>query len=370
MKKIKVTKEKYHIQVGYVLKIKEQKCIIIGRTSVWVGGSMFATKFIICQYKNLKISKKTPKEGDLVFFAVKENCDKAIKVKRIDDIFIVEDGIRTHRIEGDLYYTDKEFEAFVSKKFFLSDSCAYCPVETKGDTVYYCHDNLHYYSEKIYEGYKEQKSINWLGYPSLEEITATISKYKKYVRYFNFEKIISTYKVVKDGWFQCRPGRDDSFNITVTRTIDSSDPYVKSLVPLNEDEDSYACVGRGAGYDDYTILLEGEMKENINNARENYSKDKHLAFLIDKYYKDIFQRKETHDKILYDRERYLLLDDVRKLIDRIPYHKRDDYSFVVEYLNKNIIYQDKINVLEKKISDLNEEVEWWRNIFANGSEEP
>ena len=135
MKKIKVTKEKYHIQVGYVLKIKEQKCIIIGRTSVWVGGSMFATKFIICQYKNLKNSKKTPKEGDLVFFAVKENCDKAIKVKRIDDIFIVEDGIRTHRIEGDLYYTDKQFEAFVSKKFFLSDSCAYCPVETKGDTV-------------------------------------------------------------------------------------------------------------------------------------------------------------------------------------------------------------------------------------------
>ena len=190
------------------------------------------------------------------------------------------------------------------------------------------------------------------------------------MRYFNFEKIISTYKVVKDGWFQCRPGRDDSFNTTVTRTIDSSDPYVKSLVPLNEDKDSYACVGRGAGDDDYTILLEGEMKENINNARENYSKDKHLAFLIDKYYKDIFQRKETHDKILYDRERYLLLDDVRKLIDRIPYHKRDDYSFVVEYLNKNIIYQDKINVLEKKISDLNEEVEWWRNIFANGSEEP
>ena len=73
---------------------------------------------------------------------------------------------------------------------------------------------------------------------------------------------------------------------------------------------------------------------------------------------------------MYVRERFLLLDDVRKLIDRIPYDKRDDYSFVVEYLNKNIIYQDKINVLEKKISDLNEEVEWWRNIFANGSEEP
>lgn len=369
MRTIKETKVKYHIQVGYVLKIKEQKSIIIGRTSVWVGGSMFATKFIICQY-NLKNSKKALKEGDLVFFAVRDNCDEAIRVIGVDDITVAEDiSVRTYRKECGLYYTDEQYDAFMANKFFLSNSCAYCPVETKRDTVYYCHDILDFYSKNLYEGYKELKSINWSGYPSLEEITVTITKYKKYVRYFNSEKIISTYKVVKDGWFQCRPGRDDHFNITITRTIDSSDPYIKSLVPLNEDKDYYACVGRGAGDDDYTILLEGEMKENINKARENYSKDKHLAFLIDKYYKDIFQRKEKHDKILYDRERYLLLDDVRKLIDRIPYHKRDDYSFVVEYLNKNIIYQDKINVLEKKISDLNEEVEWWRNIFANGLEE-
>ena len=365
MKKIKETKEKYHIQVGYVLKFKEQRCIIIGRTSVWVGGSKFVTKFIICQYNNLKNSK-TPREGDLVFFAVKDNYDEAIRVIGLDDITIAEDiSVRTYREECDLYYTDEQYDAFMANKFFLSNNCAYCPIEAKNDTVYYCHDLLDYYSKKIYEGYKEQKSINWLGYPSLEEITATISKYKKYVRYFNFEKIISTYKVVKDGWFQCRPGRDDFFNITVTRTIDSSDPYIKSLVPLNEDTDYYTCCGRGAGDDDYTILLEDEMKENINRAREIYSKDKHFAFLIDKYYKDIFHRKEKHDKILYDRERYLLLDDVRKLIDRVPYHKRDDYSFVVEYLNKNIIYQDKINVLQKKISDLNEKLEWWQNFFGN-----
>lgn len=162
MKTIKETKEKYHIQVGYVLKIKEQKSIIIGRSSVWVGGSVFATKFIICQYNNLKNSKKALKEGDL-FFALKDTCDEAIKAIGIDDIYIAEDGIGTYRKECNLYYTDEQFEAFMSKKFFLSDSSAYCPVETKGDTIYYCDDILDYYSKKIYEGYKELKSINWSG---------------------------------------------------------------------------------------------------------------------------------------------------------------------------------------------------------------
>ena len=136
---------------------------------------------------------------------------------------------------------------------------------------------------------------------SLEDHSRNIKKWKEYVDEFNLEEVLSTYKCGREGHFQYRPGRDDSFNITYFKTIDTDDMFIRSLIPLGIEHDYYACVGKGIGDEDYYRLDEEDMSHGKQLVRENYTKEKHLAFMItselENYYMALFEYQQLLQKL-------------------------------------------------------------------------
>lgn len=129
-----------------------------------------------------------------------------------------------------------------------------------------------------------------------EEIYSKVQSIYCYVRSFSLEEVLNSYKCGESGYFQCRPGRDDSFIITYFKSIDTDDNYIRSIIPLVKEEESYACVGRSD--DDYCILNEDDIEIGRSIARKSYTKEKHLAYLLNAFFEEYYNSKYKYENIL------------------------------------------------------------------------
>lgn len=167
-------------------------------------------------------------------------------------------------------------------------------------------------------------------YLTLEEISDKLLSIDNYVNSFSLENILTTYECGKSGYFQCRPGRDDSFNITYFKKILTEDEYIKSIIPLCEEKDSYACVGRGLDDDDYYIIDQEETEEGRRLARMSYTKNKHKAYLINSFFENYINSKTEYENLLNQLKGL-------KLSDRFRYDNFGYGNYSMEMLKEKII---------------------------------
>ena len=148
----------------------------------------------------------------------------------------------------------------------------------------------------IYEMYKELTNINYLGWPTLDEITNAIIKFQKHIDSINAFDIMETYKIMKIGRYISRPGKDDHYFEDLYQSLPYDDKFLAYLLPQKQeniflDNDAYL----SDGYRDGVCILEKETRNAIEKAKAEYSKEKHLAFLINDYYTEVLKKKERSE---------------------------------------------------------------------------
>lgn len=104
---------------------------------------------------------------------------------------------------------------------------------------------------------------------------------RKYIDSYNYKKIINTYKIEERGYIKYRVGKDNMYIVTTRKSIQTSDLYIQSLLPLGTETDVYDCYG---SENDYSCIDESSTKENISRALSLYNKEEHFAFLVSNFY--------------------------------------------------------------------------------------
>lgn len=149
---------------------------------------------------------------------------------------------------------------------------------------------LSLYVEKIDNGIFE--------YVPEEKQLRRIDEIVKYVESFDKDAVFNSYKVIYSGRFQRRVGRDDHYFYSYERTIDTNDIYICSLFNLICVNDYYSCVGQGDEERDVSEEVQYDsMKEEINMATKRYTKERHIAFLVMHYYKEVMQKSNLNSQI-------------------------------------------------------------------------
>lgn len=169
--------------------------------------------------------------------------------------------------------------------------CIYYPI-IKGDecTMWRGLFGCGIYMEKeaiIYEMYKELNSLEHAGWPTLEETTNVIIKFKEQIDSIDAFEIIDTFQIMKICRYVSRPGRDDHYFEDLYQRLPNDDKFLSYLLPTKQenvffDGNAY----RSDGYKDEVLLLNEETTQAREKAKEEYSKEKHLAFLINDYFSE------------------------------------------------------------------------------------
>ena len=146
---------------------------------------------------------------------------------------------------------------------------------------------------QIYELIREIENLNYLGWPSLEDVSVEITKIKEYIDSINAIDIIDTYKIEQVNTYHSIPGGDDSYSEHKYWKLQSDDSFLNYLLPTKDelvffDDNAY----RSDGYSDGRFVLEEETTQYREKAKEEYSKEKHFAFLISDFFSEILEKKE------------------------------------------------------------------------------
>lgn len=148
----------------------------------------------------------------------------------------------------------------------------------------------------IYEMYNELTSINYNGWPSLEEVTNAVIEFKDYIDSINAFEIIDTFEIMIIKRYVSRPGKDDHYFEDIYQSLPNEDKYLSYLLPTKQeniffDDNAY----RSDGYKDGIQLLNEETMQAREKAKAEYSKEKHLSYLINDFFSDFLEKKERSD---------------------------------------------------------------------------
>ena len=145
----------------------------------------------------------------------------------------------------------------------------------------------------IYEMFNDLIQTNYQGWPTTEEVANSIEQFKKQVEAINAYKEIDTYQIIKIKQYVSRPGRDDNYFEDINYSLMSDDKYLSFLLPSKRenvffDDNAYP----SDGYSNGMYVMEEETTRAREDAKKNYTKEKHFAFLVSDYFKEIMERKE------------------------------------------------------------------------------
>lgn len=132
-------------------------------------------------------------------------------------------------------------------------------------------------------------------YDNLEKF---IEDKSRYIDTLDVETLISSYYVVRQEQLQRRPGKDDQYFIYRVSHLDSTDSYLQYLLPSKKDLIDYDLNWCSASDEDNTgiYVLQEETELLRNNARSQYTKARHLAFLVEEF----LDKKKKNDIKLAD----------------------------------------------------------------------
>lgn len=265
--------QKKQIELGMILQCD-------GRDSFGILIGLFGDKL----YYFDKTANFDMARFQIVSFILDENDpNKATYVIDIDRFEIVGNEDRTIKRPDGVYCSQTQWKAmqigipFIAMSRHLS--CIYVPADNNERDIYYeailRSPYVHVYDLRSYA-----LALSFIPDIEVSDIKLEIRRLKQYINKFDLKKVINSYKVNKKGVFQRRVGRDDHFNIITTRTVDSKDSYVCSLLPIGEDLSYYDTSHEESNYDYIDELATMEGKEN---ALALYDKEEHFSFLLKEY---------------------------------------------------------------------------------------
>lgn len=143
---------------------------------------------------------------------------------------------------------------------------------------------------------KDQQFL--LDYYNTIEFEVFCDNTRRKIEDLDIDSIIKSYHITRKMYWQIRPGRDD-FEWTISETtISYSDPYIESLLPIENGKGYTSGCWNGSNEDEENILLQKaadkETAQRKQLARNAYSKFKHYSFLLRKYFEE---RKIYEEKI-------------------------------------------------------------------------
>lgn len=149
----------------------------------------------------------------------------------------------------------------------------------------------------IYEMYNEITSINYIGWPSLGEVTDAVSRFTAHINSINVDEIIDTFQVMRIERLIRRVGRDDHYIIDKYQNLPNDDKYLSYLLPTKEERISFDDNWTSCSDEDNSgeYIMEEETTQAIEKAKADYSKEKHLAFLINDYFSNVLKKKERKE---------------------------------------------------------------------------
>jgi len=190
----------------------------------------------------------------------------------------------------------------------------------------------------IYEMYKELSSINYFGWPTLEEVTNTIINFKKQIDSINAYEIIDTYRIEQINSYHSKPGGDDSYAEHTYWKLQSDDGFLNYLLPTKDeltffDGNAY----RSDGYKDGHFLLEEETIQAIDTAKKKYSKDKHMAFLIRDYFSEVLKKKERAEFLNNKIRKEFDFDNASEIASQFNGIITDEFISMVNEYNESTV---------------------------------
>ena len=139
-----------------------------------------------------------------------------------------------------------------------------------------------------------------------------ISHYIETVLDLDIEKLIKSYRTTYDGELITKVGGDDTYYETINRGSFYSDPYIETILP------GYYSYERHTGYPSNwgpsaidLKHIEARDEKQKEYARANYNREKHIPFLIDYYYENIYENNkalETYLRIRFAKAIYSIFE--------------------------------------------------------------
>ena len=190
----------------------------------------------------------------------------------------------------------------------------------------------------IYEMYKELNSLEHTEWPTLEQTTNAIIGFKEQINSFNASEIIDTFQIMKICRYVSRPGRDDHYFEDVYQTLPDGDKFLSYLLPTKQenvffDDNAY----RSDGYKDEVILLNEETTQAREKAKAEYSKEKHLAFLISDYFSNAMKEKDRADMLKSRISEEFDIENASEITSRFKGKMTDEFVTIINEYNSSTV---------------------------------
>ncbi len=248
-------------------------------------------------------------------------------------------GQEKERSDGRHYY-DCEWDLMCKRKPYIKlSSCAICvyyPVINNRDKTIHFHDYIVYTRDKraniiscfigMYELSQYQTE------PKFDYVSSKLDEIKSYIEDFKLSSCLKTFIAGQSGYFQCYPGRDDSFFITTYRRTSCKDPYMKQLVDLREDESYYNCCGRGKDEEDYDNIDALETKMLREEVKKKYDRDAHYMYLLKEFFDNLHEQREKY--LLFKEDIYSFIENADEELFKKQYGEKECFSLIEAYNKK------------------------------------
>lgn len=133
--------------------------------------------------------------------------------------------------------------------------------------------------------------------------TKLYSEYDSYIKGLDIQEIFSSLKIEEYDTHKKRFGDDDSYYVWKSTSINTKDPYIKSLFPIGDkllySETAFIPwhqLKKEAGYEDCDFgIKEKEIQKAIKKAKKSYSYSSHHQFLLSLKLEEIanFKKQES-----------------------------------------------------------------------------
>lgn len=197
---------------------------------------------------------------------------------------------------GGAYHDDECWQNIINGIPYLSVS-PYCLVYPVIEEERFCEGQYCYLIETVFSSLEDYFIRCCVGIDNCkydyqenryDDLSGFIKKTVSYINSLDIDNIISGYSIVREESLCRRPGKDDHYFIYKMSCLNSEDSYLRFLLPVSRDLIDYDLDWSSASDEDNSGIyyLQDETEKARNNAIATYSKERHLAFLIEEFLKN------------------------------------------------------------------------------------
>ena len=250
---------------------------------------------------------------------------------------------RGTRRDDDVYHDDETWRLINEGIPFFDyqysrNYCIYYPIIEKNVcTIWSGVFGVGIYMNKeaeIYEMFRELDRLNYSGWPSFDEINNTINEFRKYINSINAFDIIDTFEINKRCSYHSRPGKDDYYLEYLEQKLPNDDKYLSFLLPdkseqIFYDNNAYPSDGYVSG----TFLQEEETMQAREKAKEEYSKEKHLSYLIFSYFSEIDKKREKSEELKSSIDKEFDIQNAKTILSKFEGYITDELIALIDDYN-------------------------------------